>query len=186
MEAIADPPPEIPAPTQPAETRTGGRGRLEQERRGKPPERDGARSADTHREGERALGGPSQGSSKLVEPDSPGAQMHRTNPQGRATVGPGVVRSGGQIRSVDRWRGQSHVDGERPVSAHKQRGKIRGKKQNAVRRKVRIFQQDTGFWKTPPSPPLTPAASTTNPSGARDRAPFGFGTGGARSTESSR
>ena len=85
---------EMPVPAKPAETRTRGRGTRQQERRGKPLERDGARSADTHRKRSASLGRPSQGSGKLVEPDSPGARMHDSareqptlSPQGPPGVG---------------------------------------------------------------------------------------------------
>ena len=63
--------------------------------------------------GSALLGRPSQGSSKLVEPYSPVARMHRTNPTGPVAVAPGDARRRHGARGVGRGRRDHEGSGPR-------------------------------------------------------------------------
>ena len=67
-------------PAWPAANRTRGRGRQQEERGKKPPERDGAPGVETHREEER----PSVGGYKEAESSAPGRAGHHPHPGSRS------------------------------------------------------------------------------------------------------
>ena len=70
--------------------------------------------------GSALLGRPSQGSSKLVEPYSPVARMHRTNPTGPVAVAPGDARRRhGVGTEPDRRRPRSTRPAELGRGAHR-------------------------------------------------------------------